>query len=302
MQYFVKVAKKQHVTQAAEELHVAQSAVSRQINQLEQELGVTLFVQKGRNLQITPAGKMFLTRIESVMNDLERAVSEVQQFLDPTKGEVRIGFPHSLGIILLPTLIAKFREKYPEVKFRLKQGTYSHLIRDIVNGELDLSFISPLPDSSTYVEGELLMTEELYGILPKEHKLAGEESVPLKELKDESFVMFSDAYSLRTIVIAACKSAGFIPVIGFEGEETDTIRGLVAAGLGVSLIPEMALMETSQLQPVKLRITDPVVTRTIGLIRRKNEKLPPVSDVFRRFLLDYFKTESGSCYGASRFF
>lgn len=302
LQYFAKVARKQHVTQAAEELHVAQSAVSRQINQLEQELGVTLFVQKGRNLQITPAGKMFLGRIESILNDLERAVSEVQQFLDPTKGEIRIGFPHSLGIILLPTVVAKFREKYPEVKFRLKQGTYSHLIRDVINGELDLSFIAPLPESSSYVEGELLLTEELYGILPKQHKLAGEEMISLKELKNEPFVMFSDAYSLRTIVITACKKAGFVPLIGFEGEETDTIRGLVAAGLGVSLIPEMALMESSKLQPAKLRIVDPVVTRTIGLIRRKNEKLPPVAEVFQKFLLDYFKVEESRSAGPSKFF
>lgn len=291
MQYFVKVAKKQHVTQASEELHVAQSAVSRQIRQLEQELGVTLFVQKGRNLQITPVGKLFLTRIEGILGELDRAVVEVQEFLDPTRGEIRIGFPHSLGIALLPTVVAKFRKIYPEVKFRLRQGTYAHLIRDILEGEIDLSFISPFPESHNYVSGELLLVEELFGILPENHELAGEEIIRLEQLKEEQFVMFSDAYSLRSIVLQACKKAGFVPKIGFEGEETDTIRGLVAAGMGVSLMPEMALKEMSQLQPVKVRVIEPTVTRTIGLIRRKNEKLSPVVEAFREFLLEYFKNE-----------
>ncbi|GIP37993.1 HTH-type transcriptional regulator GltC [Paenibacillus sp. J31TS4] len=291
LQYFVKVAQKQHVTQAAEELHVAQSAVSRQIHQLEQELGIMLFVQKGRNLQLTSVGKLFLARVETILADLERAVVEVHEFLDPTLGEVRVGFPHSLGINLLPTVVAAFRKQHPNVKFRLRQGTFLSLIRDIIEGEIDLSFISPFPDTHDFVAGELLLTEELFAILPKQHRLASETEIRLEELQDESFVMFSEAYSLRRIVLAACKQAGFMPRIEFEGEETDTIRGLVAAGMGVSMMPEMALTETSLLQPAKVAITEPKVTRTIGLIRRKDEKLPPVAEVFQRFLLEYFRKQ-----------
>src|SRR5690606_20495167 len=110
--------------------------------------------------------------------------------------------------------------------------------------------------------------------------------------KDDPFVMFSDGYSLRPIVIEACAKAGFKPTIGFEGEETDTIRGLVAAGMGVSLLPELALLEVSPLQPVKVKLSSPKVTRTIGLIRRSDEKLPIVAERFRRFLLEYFQAES----------
>jgi LysR family transcriptional activator of glutamate synthase operon len=161
------------------------------------------------------------------------------------------------------------------------------LIRDILNRETDLAFISPFPEFHEWVTGELLLTEELCAILPVQHPLAGRQEISLNELAGDSFVLFSEAYSLRAIVLAACKKAGFIPHIGFEGEETDTIRGLVAAGMGVSLLPEMALTETSPLQPVKVRLSAPAVTRTIGLIRRKDEDLPPVAEVFRRYLLDY---------------
>ncbi|WP_127585156.1 LysR family transcriptional regulator [Paenibacillus koleovorans] len=291
LQYFVKVAKKQHVTQAAEELHVAQSAVSRQIHQLEEELGMQLFVQKGRNLQLTPVGKLFLMRMEELLSGLDKAVNEMREFLDPELGEVRIGFPHTLGISLIPKVVAEFRKGHPQVKFRLKQGTFSSLIRDVTRGEVDLAFISPFPERHDQVDGEMLLTEELYAVLPTGHPLAGQESIRLEQLKDDPFVMFSDNYSLRSIVYNACKEAGFTPQIGFEGEETDTIRGLVAAGMGVGLLPEMALTEISDLMPVKVRVTHPRVTRTIGLVRRKGEKLPIVAEMFQRFLFNHFRED-----------
>lgn len=291
LQYFVKVARKQHVTQAAGELHVAQSAISRQIHQLEAELGVSLFVQKGRNVFLTSVGKLFLSRVEELLTGLEKAVSEIHEFLDPEVGEIRLGFPHSLGTNLVPSVVAKFRNAHPNVKFMLRLGTYNSLIRDLTEGEIDLAFISPFPDNCVEVIGEILMTEELYAILPEDHILADYQSVRLEQLKDEPFVMFREGYTLRMIVMEACKKAGFTPKISFEGEETDTVRGLVAAGMGISLLPEMALLGTNQMQPAKVRVTDPHVTRTIGLIRRYGEKLPLVAEVFQRFLLEYFTND-----------
>jgi len=286
LQYFIKVAHKQHVTQAASELHIAQSAVSRQINQLEEELGVQLFVQKGRNVQLTPVGRLFLDRVEALLAGLDEAVNEVHEFLNPEAGEVRIGFPHSLGISFLPTLIAEFRKEHPNVRFRLRQGTYKRLINEVEDGIVDLSLISPLPEKHPQVTGDLLLEEELYAILPPNHELADKPSIRLTQLKDEPFVMVSEQYSLRAIIFDACRQVGFSPRTEFEGEETDTIRGLVAAGLGVSLLPEMALTEISPLMPAKVRVIEPRVTRSIGLIHRRGEKLPLVADVFRQFLLE----------------
>ena len=294
LQYFVKVAQKEHVTQAAEELHVAQSAVSRQIHQLEEELGVNLFMQKGRNLQLTPVGQLFCKRVEGIMKDLDRAVTEIHEFLDPEQGEIRIGFPHSLGIHLIPSVVAEFRKKYPNVKFRFKQGMFPTLIRDVISAEVDLAFVSPFPERHDQVEGDVVLTEELFAILPPNHPLAGEKGIKLEQLKDERFVLFSKGYSLRPIVWHACLEAGFTPKIAFEGEETDTIRGLVAAGMGVSLLPEMALFQTNPLQPARVSITEPKVTRSIGLIHRADEKLSPVAQAFRTFLLQYFGLESAA--------
>lgn len=291
LQYFIKVARMQHVTHAAEELHVAQSAVSRQIHQLEAKLGVQLFVQKGRNLQLTPVGKLFLNRVEKIQGDLERAIQEVREFMDPEAGEVRLAFPHSLGLNLVPTIAAKFRKIRPNVKFHFKQGNYTSLLERVLEGVVDLALISPFPEDHEHVIGEMLLTEELVAVLPPEHALAECNSIQLKQLEDEEFALFSQGYTLRSLVQKACEKAGFEPKVGFEGEETDTIQGLVASGLGVSLLPEMSVRHVrSPLQPVIVKVSDPKVTRTIGLIQRKNEKLPLVADVFRAFLIEYFKT------------
>ncbi|WP_151736109.1 LysR family transcriptional regulator ['Paenibacillus yunnanensis' Narsing Rao et al. 2020] len=289
LQYFLKVAQREHVTKAAEELHVAQSAVSRQIHQLEQELGVDLFMQKGRNLQLTPVGQLFRKRVEALLKELDRSVAEVHEFLDPERGEIRIGFPHSLGTHLIPTIVAEFRRLYPNVRFRFKQGTYPSLIKDVLSGEVDLAFISPFPENDGQVAGDVVMTEELFAILPQNHPLAKETEIRLEQLKEEKFVLFSQGYSLRPIVWQACLAAGFKPQIAFEGGETDTIRGLVAAGMGVSLLPETALYQTNPMQPAQVRVVGPTVTRTVGIIHRSDGKLPLVAQSFRNFLLTYFR-------------
>ncbi|TVY04120.1 LysR family transcriptional regulator [Cohnella terricola] len=291
LEYFVQVARLQHVTKAAEELHVAQSAVSRQIHRLEEELGIRLFMQRGRNVQLTPVGQLFLRRAEAVLGDLDRAVMEIHEFLDPEVGEIRLGFPHSLGIHLVPQVVAAFRKLHPNVKFRFRQGMYPSLIRDVVDAEVDIAFISPFPDKNEQVTGEVVLTEELFAILPERHRLARAKSIVLSDLKDETFVLFSSGYSLRPIVWDACKEAGFTPKIGFESEEHGTIRGLVAAGMGVSLLPEMAMYETSSMMPAVVKISEPHVTRTIGIIHRAGEKLPLVVRMFHEFLIDFFKNE-----------
>jgi LysR family transcriptional regulator, transcription activator of glutamate synthase operon len=291
LQYFVKVAKLQHVTRAAEALHVAQSAVSRQIHRLEEELGVRLFMQKGRNVQLTAVGQLFLRRAESLLTDLDRAVMEIHEFLDPEVGEIRLGFPHSHGYHLVPRVVAAFRKLHPNVKFRFRQGMSASLIKDVAESEVDLAFISPYPEKNDLVTGEIILIEELFAILPENHPLAMEVAIDLEQLKDETFVLFSPGYSLRSLVWEACLAAGFTPKIGFEGEETDTIRGLVSAGMGVSLLPEMALYQTSSMMPAVVKVRHPHVIRNVGLIRRNGIKLPTIVQMFHAFLLDYFKNE-----------
>jgi LysR family transcriptional activator of glutamate synthase operon len=289
--YFVNVAKKQHMTNAAHELHVAQSAVSRQIRLLEEELQVELFLHKGRNVQLTPAGKLFLERVERILADLDKAVLELHDYEDPELGVVRLGFPHSLGVNLVPQVVAKFRAIHPLVKFTFKQGTYSNLLEQVLEGEIDLAFISPYPEENPNVIGHKLLSEPLYAVLPMNHALANQRSIRLGQLQHDPFILFGEGHSLRTMVWDACQQAGFTPQISFEGEETDTIRGLVAAGMGVSLLPETALASRGILETAKISVQEPHITRDIALIHLKNRQMPLVSQYFKKFILQYFQAE-----------
>ncbi|MDQ0219180.1 LysR family transcriptional regulator [Peribacillus cavernae] len=288
IQYFIEVAKLEHVTEAALALHVAQSAVSRQIVNLEAELGVDLFIREGRNVRLTPIGKVFLENMERAMKVIDDAKREVEEYLDPEKGTIRIGFPSSLAAYTLPTIISAFRERYPKVHFQLKQGSYHVLIDAVVKGEIDMALLGPLPKQEKKVKGDILFLENIVALLPSTHPLADNNSLKLSQLKNDSFVLFPNGFVLREVVVNACRQLGFEPNVSFEGQDIDAIKGLVSAGLGVTLIPEVTLIESLPSSTVKLPIIEPEVTRTVGIIIPSERQLLPTEKIFYEFVKSFF--------------
>jgi LysR family transcriptional regulator, transcription activator of glutamate synthase operon len=288
LKYFLAVAESEHVTQASEALHVAQSAISRQISNLENELGVQLFIRQGRNVKLTPIGRNFKKHIEKAMQELDKAVIEVQEYLDPEVGEVRVGFPHSLAAYTMPTVVSAFRKRYPNVRFQLMQGTVAQMVDDMVSGELDVAFVSPVPTDHAELDGHVFFTEEMVAILPVDHRLAGESSIRLIQLKDDPFVMFRSGFIMRSIIKEACELAGFEPIVAFEGEDSVSVRGLVAAGLGVGLLPSIAIKEKST-NVVSLPISEPRITRTVGFVTHKKREHAPTVQLFQQFLWQYYQ-------------
>lgn len=288
VQYFIEVAKREHVTEAATALHVAQSAVSRQIFNLEAELGVDLFIREGRNVRLTPIGKIFLEYMQEAMSVIENAKREVDEYLDPEKGTIRIGFPSSLAVYTLPTAISAFRKSYPEVKYQLKQSSYRQLIEGVIKGEIDMALLGPVPKDEKKVKGNILFTEKIVALLPTRHPLADKKALKLSQLRDDSFVLFPTGYILREITMNACHQQGFQPKVAFEGEDIDAIKGLVSAGLGVTLIPEITLVDSLPRQTVKIPVIDPQVTRTVGVIIPTDREMLPTAKLFHAFLNDFF--------------
>ncbi|MEH7353405.1 LysR family transcriptional regulator [Neobacillus drentensis] len=286
--YFIEVAKREHVTEAAHALHVAQSAVSRQIVNLEAELGVDLFIREGRNVKLTPIGAMFLEQMQQAMKLIDNAKREVEEFLDPEKGTIRIGFPSSLAAYTLPTAISAFRERYPHVKFQLIQASYQNLIDGVGKGEFNLALLGPVPKKEKKVKGKTLFTENFVALLPHTHPLANKRLLTLSELRDDSFVLFPNGFILREIIVNACLLLGFEPQVSFEGEDIDAIKGLVSAGLGVTLIPEITLIDSLPRSTVKIPITEPNVTRTVGVIIPSERELLPTEKLFYEFLGEFF--------------
>lgn len=290
IQYFIEVAKREHVSEAAFSLHVAQSAVSRQISNLEVDLGVKLFVRDGRNVKLTHIGRKFLEHMQQAMQVIENAKLEIAESLDPERGTVRIGFPSSLAASTLPTAISAFRELHPDVKFELHQGSYRFLINSVAEGKIDLALIGPVPDGNKSIQGHVLFEEDIVALLPTDHSLADKPSIRLNQLKDDSFVVFPEGFILRDLVVKACEGVGFQPIVSFEGDDIDAIKGLVAAGLGVTLIPEITLIDSLPRKTVKLPISEPTVTRTVGVITPSERDLLPTEKLFYQFIKDYYHT------------
>lgn len=172
LRYFVAVAEREHISEAAESLHVAQSAVSRQISNLETELGTELFERIGRNVKLTPIGKVFLEHALIALEAIDFAAKQVEEYLDPEQGTIKIGFPTSLASFLLPTVISAFKKEHPNVSFHLRQGSYRYLINAVKNRELNLVFLGPVPKKDEIIDTKILFTEKISALLPATHPLA----------------------------------------------------------------------------------------------------------------------------------
>ena len=138
------------------------------------------------------------------------------------------------------------------------------------------------------IKGEIFFTEELVALVSENHPLANKSSLKLSELQNDPFILYPEGFVLRDFVIKACQQHGFEPNVAFEGEDSDAIKGLVAAGLGVTLIPEITLVDSLPRSTVKLRIEEPQVTRSVGVIIPTERSLMPTEQLFYNFMKDFF--------------
>lgn len=279
--YFEAVARHEHVTRAAHELGVPQSTLSRAMVRLEQDLGVALFARKGRTVSLTPAGRTFLGSAERALAEVEKAADSVRADADPTAGKVAFGFLHTMGSETVPALIRAFRVDHPKVRFQLVQNYGEAMIERLRAGDLDLCLTSPVPDAPDLV-ARRLDEQRLRLVVPEDHRLATRRRIRLAEAADETFVTLEPGYGLRRITDDLCTQAGFVPRVAFEGEEAETLRGLVAAGLGVALLPPPAVARPGV---VELTVTAPRAAREIGVAWLDGHPDTAPVAAFKKFLL-----------------
>lgn len=281
LSYFAAVARTEHVTRAAHELGIPQSTLSRALVRLEQDLGVELFARHGRTVSLTPAGRTFLASVDKALAEVGRAAESVRADADPASGKVAFGFLHTMGSETVPGLIRAFRADHPGIRFSLVQNYGEAMLERLRAGELDLCLTSPIPDAPGLV-ARRLDEQRLRLVVPDDHRLAGRKRVRLAEAADETFVTLEPGYGLRRITDGLCTEAGFKPRIAFEGEETETLRGLVAAGLGVALLPPPAVPRPGV---VELTVTGQRAVREIGVAWLDGHPDTPPVAAFKKFLL-----------------
>lgn len=278
---FLAVADGKTVTETAEHAHRTQPAVSRALSRLEREVGSELFQRVGRGLVLTPAGREMVEHARQILEAFDRGVRAVQDITAPNGGFVPVAFLHTLGTWLVPELIRSFRAERPDVRFDLRQHGDAGLVDDLLDGVVDLAITGDRPQHPN-IESRRLLLEPLRLMVPPEHQFAKRRSVRLRDVADENFIMLKPGFSLRAVTEQLCAEVGFQPSIGFEGEEVETLRGLVSAGLGVALLPD-----PHHLPPAAphLRLSDVKASREIGLAWIRDRRLPAASADFRAHAL-----------------
>ncbi|MFI5934176.1 LysR family transcriptional regulator [Actinoplanes sp. NPDC051494] len=264
LEVFVTVARRRSFTSAAQALGYTQSAVSRQIATLEKELGAALFDRRGRGVELTDQGRSLLPHAEAVLDRLDTAQHDLDALRDLGGGRLRVGaFPTAVAA-LVPRALAAFRTAYPKVDLSLLEGLTPALLDRLARGDADLAVVSAAPDrplDSARFGLHHLLDEHLLVAVPLGHRLAGRGSIRLAELADESFI--AGSRTPGETLLRATLHSGFRPRIDIVAAEWTGKLGCVAAGLGVAMVPALAIRATPA-DLVLLRLhPDDIATRQV---------------------------------------
>jgi DNA-binding transcriptional LysR family regulator len=277
LRYFVAVAEELHFGRAAERLHIAQPPLSRQIRDLEREVGTPLFERGSRGVDLTHAGVAFLPEARLVLAQAERAQRTAQRAARGETGRLRVGFveaaTHS-GI--LPDVLSFFRMHLPNIGLSLLEMDSSQQAEALREGRIDLGVLSTPPlDAARWLQSELVYEERLVAAIPETHRLAAKGRLSLRDLAAESFILrprSADPASYDDI-LARCRAAQFSPAVAQEATGWHTILGLVSAGVGVAFVPE-SLAQLQRPGVVYRPVRDLSVNVELTLVWKQGEKSP----------------------------
>ena len=274
---FCAIAEAGQVTLAAAELGQPQSMVSRTVGRLEAALGVRLFERRGRGMELTEAGRHLLPYAQAGLQQLDAGLREVRGQQVIGRDTLRVAVQSLLGLRVVPPLIARFRASYPEVGFELVQGSRRRGLTLLEEGRIDMALLSSPPrmPRTTTIE---MAAEPLVALVPAGHPLHRSAPVAVEELADEELIMLSPDFDVHGLVHAMFASVGRTPRIGMTTEDYYTVRGLVSARLGVSIMPPMPTVSDGVRE---LRIDSPMARRTIGAVVHEDAGRPALTAFVR---------------------
>ncbi|WP_411140762.1 LysR family transcriptional regulator [Streptomyces sp. x-80] len=287
LRYFTAVADTRHFTRAAEREHVAQPSLSQQIRSLEKELGADLFHRARGHITLTDAGETLLPLARRILADAETARREVQEVAQLRRGRLRLGAPPSLCASLVPDVLSAFHAGYPGVELIVHEDGSQDLVRALADGEMDLALIiTPLPVQAPALVTSELLREELVVVSAPDRPapVSRRTRIQVADLRGRPLAMFRRGYDLREFTIAACRAAGFEPVLTVEGGEMDAVLGFVRAGLGIAVVPSM-VAERSGLRIT--RFATPGMHRVISVAHRADVSPPRAARELERILREH---------------
>ncbi len=272
LKYLCAVAEHRHFSKAAESCHVTQSTLSAAIQELESQLGVMIFERNKKSVLITPLGEKLLIQARRILGDVEDFVSVAKAHEEDLAGELRLGVIPTIGPFLLPPILSDLRKSYGKLKLYLKEEMSAQLVQQLQQGQLDLlilAFPFPLPDMETVS----LFKDEFLLCLPPGHSLEKYKQVKQQQLKGESILLLEEGHCLRDHALEACKLDKSETDLVYQGTSLHTLVQMVANGLGMTLLPEIAI-DGDILGDTRLQIkhfSNDSVSREIGMAWRKSD-------------------------------
>ena len=271
-----ELGRTQHVTAVAEVLGLPQSTVSRGIARASAIVGTELLIRDGRGVRLTPAAKTLMPHVEAALGEFQAGLDLVRHESQVVRGRIAVTFQHTFGEAMLPLLISAFRARHPQTAFELSQGARDGCLAELAAGDADVALTAPVAAPSRTIASAALYREPLRLVVHHRHRLAGRRSARLAEIRQEPFVAMGPGYGMRSLTDALFREAGFRPRIAFESQDTHTARGLVSAGLGVSILPPggavpgpRAAADVGGLGCVEITLDSPLAFREIGLAWRE---------------------------------
>lgn len=274
LHYLVALAELRHFGKAAEACFVSQPTLSMQIRKLEEELGVALFERAPRKVMLTPAGHDIVARARRVLAEVEQMKEAARRSRDPEAGTLRLGVFPTLGPYLLPHVVPQLRERFPQLELQLVEEKSDVLLERLRAGRLDAALLA-LPVTDDQLHAHFLFEEPFVLAAPAQHPLAQAASLTMDALSDETLLLLEDGHCLRDQALDVCRLSGAREKAGFRATSLETLRQMVAAGAGVTLLPALAV-QAPVAQPRNIRLVrfrDPRPSRKIALVWRKSSAM-----------------------------
>jgi len=290
LRYFLVVAEELHFSRAAERLHIAQPPLSQMIRRLEHELGVTLFHRTRRHVALTEAGVVFREEAKRTLAQAEHAIRGVRRANKGELGRLVVGFIGSAVYSVLPPIVRRFREQYPDVDLTLQELSTVQQMRALRDGSLQVGFLRPFKPE-LQLKCKVVLREPLVIALPERHRLSRHRKLAMRLLADEPFIVFprSLAPELYDQVISLCQRARFTPRIVQEAMQLPTVVSLVAAGIGVAVIP--ASLQNIGRTGVSYRAIRETTPKAELAVAWQPERLSPLTQSFLGVVLEQTKDE-----------
>ncbi|MBO2536247.1 MULTISPECIES: LysR family transcriptional regulator [Rummeliibacillus] len=283
LKYFVAVAKSKSFSKAADALHITQPTLSKVVKSLEKQLDITLFHRSARKSELTDAGEVVYEQAIKILNLVDELDIVLEDVTHLKKGKIKIGMPPLIGILFFPKMIKGFQEKYPGITIEIDERG-ANVIKDLVGaGELDVGFVM-LPADMEEFHVIPYTSQQLMLIVNHSNPLANQETVMMKDLKNEPMLLFSQDFTLHDRILQECEQAGFIPHIAYESSQWDFISQMVEHNLGIAMFPK-AIAEKVNPNAVKaIPIVKPAIPWEIVMIIKKDRYLSHATKRFIQYI------------------